>query len=313
MDRRSPLHPYACKFDPSVPDDDERWLTFDEAEAVLQTLDNVHPLRIERKRRDFRRLDTDQALSSMRAELLFAAYLARHEVRFDFGGGDQPQPDLVLADSNLAIEITAKTSDHATELYDLVSEAVRSVDPTVTVGMQFSATPFSIRGHARTAVVNAVLHALEAGDAIVEHEVRPANDGIEAITSRITLDHRSEDCGERRVQSGPLLTPLMSDVEAAVAGVMADDQKRAQIESMPTVLMVDISSISGAWLRPMNVWLGQLQSILQDEHAVAALGVMVTSGWQPDIRLAMATSPIAPPDIVEDIEQLQRSLGLIDE
>ena len=61
---------------------------------ILQSLEDVQPLRLSRKRNSFRALHSFSALLELRAELLAASLLARAEVQFEFGAD---HPDLVLA------------------------------------------------------------------------------------------------------------------------------------------------------------------------------------------------------------------------
>src|SRR5262245_13949132 len=78
-------------------------LPFSDVRAVLTHIDDLltvvqdaAPVRWQSKRRDFQGLTGFSGFLNLRAELLVAANLIASGVDFSFGGGKDPQPDLVL-------------------------------------------------------------------------------------------------------------------------------------------------------------------------------------------------------------------------
>lgn len=306
-------HPFADTLRRPEAEDFGQWTTLDEVERVLVTLQKAAPQRLEGKRRDFRALRLDDGLRGMKAELVFAAYLALHGVAFDFGASGTPQPDLVLRALDLGVEITTRKSDALWDLREHLARAMADVRPRVRLSLEFSARPFAIRSKVKEAITKEVRAAAAAGETEVYCVIRPAGNGHAAITLKITIMPRP-GLGyfpEVHVQHpGPLLTPLMRDVEDELVVAMEDKRKRRQGEAMPTVLVVDLAHVSGAWLRSTHIWGKRLLDLIQPEHGFAALAIIVTSAWTTNFRFILGESAYAPPTVIESLRTFEQALGL---
>lgn len=254
-------------------------------DRLLAQLEAADPVGLEQKRRDFRAKRYFSEVYSEFAELTFASWLVEAGVTFKFGEiGGTPQPDFVLAEWDFGVEIGSRSVDGANELLDDVESALHGHAPE-QVEIEFDTRPLAIRERVRQEIVDRV-----RADSAVEHEAVPAHGGHDPIRVRI---HRRPSPGEqttvRLSVASALLAPHLADVEAEIrAKVIKDDRKRAQAESMPTILVVDISRCGIGWVRPPNVWAHQLASMLDDDDPYVAIAVMITDLADTSVRLAWA-------------------------
>ena len=92
--------------------------------------------------------------------------LAAAGVGFDFGTrGGTPQPDLVLRETGLGIEIKNRTLDGLRELQRNLDDAVADLGAPVTIYLACDERPLVIKADARTAIVQQASGMIQAGSA----------------------------------------------------------------------------------------------------------------------------------------------------
>jgi hypothetical protein len=267
-------------------------------EEILASVVEASPTRWEGKRREFRRLSTAEELWSLRAELLVASRLARAGVSFQFGDRSVVNPDLILIEERLGIEITAKLPRGLQALYDELEDVLLDL-PGWSLHLHVTHVPTAISAAIRRELANRVQSVIKArtgtGEGGVEHiELEPVPEGESprAITvqvlpvpalafgHRITWDMTSDD-----------LAPSLEPVKDSVLGVLRDPQKIAQAQSMPTILVVDISRLGIGWLRPPQVWATVLTAELPEECPFIGVATMTTSLDDSGTDIGLAFSP----------------------
>jgi hypothetical protein len=89
------------------------------------------------------------------------------------------------------------------------------------------------------------------------------------------------------------------------------------VGSMPTILLLDFSSVSLAWIRPSGLWTASLEKLLKLDEATsfAGLGLMVGSVNELSPR-TMALAVRSTPENEEVVGRIRAAfgapLGLVD-
>lgn len=288
---------------------------YEPVEAVLRTMRAAKPNRIEGKRRDFRSVRSGPGMQAIETELTFAARLAAHGIAFDFGAPSTPQPDLVLCDLGLGIEITHRKADPTWDLKWHLKNVFqsRASSTQLHIELEFSAMPFAIRSKVRDALVDEIRRAAMEGESTVHCVVRPARGGQPAITVKATIyptKHAygfpkikfSEDVDRYRV--------LMADVEDAIVQTMRDKRKRRQAAAMPTALMIDLNRVKGAHLRPSNAWVDRLLGLIEPEDKFVGVGLLYGRHWDPESPLILVRNPHVDAGELSGLRTLCRALDL---
>lgn len=305
-------HPFAGMLSRLDADDRGQWATLDDVEAVLEILHAAAPAGLDGKQRQFGAIGRGAgALRSIQAELVLGAYLARHRVGFGFGVPGGVQPDLVLPEVNLGLDITAQQADAVWALRNHLTFAMRDVQPPVQLGLQVTAHPFAIPLTVRNAIVDRVRAALSSGETEVQCVLRPAGPDHASITLRVTIAQPAGLSWPRVTvqRSGALLPPSIGDVEDGLMAAIEEAREHRQARPMPTVLVVDIGHLSGAWLRSAQPWGDRLIGLLHPEDGFAALAMMVSSGWVTDFPFMLAQSPHAAPSAIDSLRRFEQAFG----
>ena len=300
---------YPLRVDPRDPD------PFESYSAVEETLVDLHsaaPGRLDGKRREFRSVRHASEMQGLQEELAFAARLARRGVAFDFGAAGVPLPDLVLRDSNLGIELTAKRTDALWDLRWHLMRRFTAVRPRVRLTLEFSALPHAIRTKVRDELTNEIASAVSCGDREVFAVVRPAAHGEPAITVRVLIGRGGGvnwpnlyvSGGEKRHELA------IEDARRSIIGTMEDKRKKRQGESMPTLLLVDISGIRHARQWSDANWLRAMSSALLKQDVFVGLGVIRCSGWRPGGGVAIVENSHAAASSLSGLRELASLLGL---
>lgn len=267
-----------------------------DVERVLSTLANVRPERLEGKRRDFRSLQSVQELRSIATELSFAARLTRHGVGFDFGAPATPQPDLVLRNSNLGIELTTRRADPIWDLIWHLKQTfgfIRS-EPKLQIMLEFNAIPFAIRTSVRDELTAEIRRAAQKGDGTVYCVVRPSLGGQPAITVKATIYPIRRPLGFPRVtyiEDVNRYRVLMADIEDAIVRAMREKRKIRQARAMPTVLVIDVGRVKGSHLRPTSAWVGRLLGLIRPDDEFVGVGLLYGRGWSTESPLILVRNP----------------------
>ena len=92
-------------------------------ETILSTIERENPARLTDKSKEFRR---DAAgILNLRAELNVGWMLANSKCPFDFGGEGQADYECLLAAGTAWVEVTTKSQDDLSRLYDELEGALR--------------------------------------------------------------------------------------------------------------------------------------------------------------------------------------------
>ncbi len=292
---------------------DDRWFFKEDEplEATLETLCAAAPARLDGKRREFRGVQTAAEMLGLQVELAFAAKLVRHGVPFDFGAAGTPQPDLVLRDLNLGIELTAKKGNTLSELKYHLARAFSGAKPRVNLSLSFSAVPHAIRTKVRDDLTEEIRQAVADGEREVYCVVRPSKPGEPVITVRVNISRGGSYFPHIYVDESAHRDDLaVKDAKRAIVGAMEDKRKKRQGQAMPTLLLVDLSDIRHARQRSNATWIRELSKELTDQHVFVGLGIVYASWWRRDVSVAIAENQDADPSALKDLRALGQALRL---
>jgi hypothetical protein len=269
-------------------------------DALLSQVEQAQPKRWEGKRREFRSQNLFGETLGERSELVVAASLARAGVQFEFGQPGAPQPDLVLPDWGLGIEVGSRVLDGAQQLEDEIRVAAESSQRSELVKIVFDLRPLAIREKVRREIVDRFRRGHE-----VDEEVVPAHDQQSAVRVRIT---RTPPPGPMKVETSvlrALLTPHQQDVVAEIKSkVIKYPRKVGQAKSMPTILTVDVGRCGLAWLSPLSMWEQRLPDLLDEQDPYVGVAVMVVDLGEEDVQMAWAASPYCDPEVADRVHRL---------
>lgn len=228
--------------------------------------------------------------------MLLAAKLARANIAFEFGDTKTANPDLVLT-TGLGIEVTARGPDGVDTLYEAVQTAITTT-PSVAVHLDFEHYPVRIKPVHCDVFTDKVREAAKrvshiGHGEVVEHVVVDAANGatitiqaqvlpVESLGKgfRVTWETRAED-----------LTNSMEAVERQLGVVLKRDQKVKQARVMPCLLVIDVSRLGSAWMRPPAVWGAQLGKLVPPDCPFIGVAVFTPSLHKPDCILSIAPRP----------------------
>jgi hypothetical protein len=250
------------------------WPPFlDATDQITAILEQAQPLRLSRKRDAFRALRSFDALLQQRAELVAGALLARASIEFSFAADN---PDLVLGHGRYGIEVGTRAIDSPWAIHDQL-ELRLAGRAGLHVALRFDQQPLKIPEAEVSRVV----------DAVADHEyARPTTTlrfdgaGLTVLVTKDVSENPSRVVVEFQSQSNYELRGHMDEVEREIDNKMAE--KRRQAQKMPTVLLIDVSRVGWAWLRPGSVWTSVLHEKLKGQPYVG-LAIMVSTldSWLP--------------------------------
>jgi len=285
-------------------------------DRILQQLDAQSPDRIKNKRREFCDLRTEQGFLEWRAEIVVAVKIGRAGLSFAFGDSSMPNPDLVIDQCNLGVEVTGKTPEGVIHLYDEIEAALRDT-PNSSVHLVFSRYPVRVNREHRDSIVQAVTTAARKaetsreGAAFSETVDDPKNAGTVVIGIQVLPVPRL-GTGHRvtwETQAGDLSVPL-SSVEHAVFAIGGEPAKRRQAESMPTLLAVDVTRLGAGWIRPPHVWAQMLRAGMPADFPFAGLAVITPKLDDEDTEIGLAVSSNATAEARRSVESFAEAMGL---
>ncbi|MEA2350766.1 MAG: hypothetical protein QOG86_1707 [Thermoleophilaceae bacterium] len=285
---------------------------YEGVEATLRTLYDARPGRLDSKRREFRGVRSPGEMRGLQAELAFGARLARDEIPFDFGAPGAPQPDLVLRDVDLGIELTSRRADPTWDLKWHLRMALRDLRPPVRVLLQFSAAPFSIRTKIRGDLTEEIRRAVRDGEREVFCVVRPPRPGEPAITLKATIVPAGGNLWPRIsfAHSADVDRLMIADAERAVVAVMDDRRKQRQGASMPTLLLVEVSGFNNAIVQGLTGWADRLAALTRPDDGFVGIGIVSVSWWHTRCRLAIAENRYADMRGLTGLRAFGRALGM---
>jgi hypothetical protein len=242
MEGAGPRHPLA---DLDLPDD-----VLGSLDEILGLVEQAQPARIARKRQAFRGMTQLRELLEQRAELLAASLLVRSGVPFEFAAD---HPDLVIDGGRCGIEVTTRRLDDRRALHGLLELALQGLD--LQAVLTFDGRPLKVGEATVDRIVGQVVDGVREGQTSFRFEDI-------GLTVGVVHDVGYPD-GQVVVSgaavTGSQLTEHMAQVEREVGNAVV--RKRRQASAMPTVLLVDISRLGEAWLRPGSNWTGALRRL----------------------------------------------------
>ena len=288
----------------------------DALDNLLRDLIAAAPKRLDGKRRDFRALTDEDRWWDLLSELLVARWMTSAGVFYEFGAVGRPQPDLVMPDRGLGVEVTRRARRVGQDLRMAVRRAARAAEPDTTRRVRprivLNGQPLSVRAATLAQIEAEVEAAVRRGDSVVHAVLRPARDGKPAITAEIDLwSGFSVMASIMYLPEAAELTVTMLDIEDLIVNCLEDRRKSKQGESMPTLLLIDTTRLSdAAWLRPTATWARRLPDLLKEQHTFAGVGIFAMSLYEPP-RLALGIAPWASSNVHRAVVELADALGIV--
>ncbi|MEW2320477.1 hypothetical protein AB0926_04920 [Streptomyces griseoincarnatus] len=286
-------------------------------ENIIEALEKAKPERRGGVRRDFRKARTFDDLMITRAEMVAGAKLARAGVPFDFGRRNgATEPDLMLRDMNLAIEVKARRLDGLQDLRDELQAALADVTPPVLVRLLPDSPPLVIKSATRDEVVAETLQRVRSRD------LGSQTKAIEQPWSerpRLLLNIGISQ-GDY-LPNGSLVTAFggfwdaepgahLRDVEGEVLAALEDEQKVRQTDTRPTILLFDAARTGMAWIRSGRTWAQRLAMRLPDTTPFVGAAVMTPKLDDPDVGISLGVRENLSDQDRAAVDELAHRLGL---
>jgi hypothetical protein len=271
---------------------------------ILQSLEDVQPLRLSQKQDAFRTLRSFSSLLALRAELLAASILARAGVQFEFAAD---HPDLVLAGAVGGIEVGTRALDSPRALYEELELRIADQSDLLVV-LTFDDRPLKLGAERVTRIVEDIAGRIYSEPTT---NLRFEDAGLTVGITTGTGFEGTQVVINFGARIGSELTHHLAEVEREIDNKIVE--RRPQAQRMPTMLLLDFSRVGVAWLRPGSVWLPVLRSKLNGESFVG-LGLMVST---PDsslpLHLHMVLQGSAPQELHEALDQVAKRFNLTTE
>ncbi|MGW0836489.1 hypothetical protein [Streptomyces prunicolor] len=286
-------------------------------ENIIEALEKAKPERLAGVRHDFRQATTMDALLIARSEMVAGAKLARAEIPFDFGRRNgATEPDLMLRDLNLAIEVKARRLDGLHDLRDELQTALTGITPPVLVELRTDSQPLDIKKYVRDKVVEETVERVRSqnyGSAVTTVEQSWSASGKFVIHVGV---YQAPDltAGSRIIVTGGFWNaepgPHMMDVENQVLAVLEDEQKLRQAKTRPTILLFDAARTGMAWLRSEPVWAQRLATLLPETTLFVGAALMTPKLDDPDVAISLGVRANLSDEDRASVDELARRLGL---
>ncbi|MEU9979250.1 hypothetical protein [Streptomyces sp. NPDC051014] len=284
---------------------------------IIEALEKAKPERLAGVRHDFRKAATTDDLLIVRAEMVSGAKLARAGIPFDFGQRNgATEPDLMLRDMNLAIEVKARRLDGLRDLRDELQTALADITPPVLVELRTDSQPLVIKKAVRDKVVEETVQRTRSqiyGNAVTT--VDQPWSARERLLIHVGV-HQAADLtgGSRIIVTGGFWGAEpgthMMDVEDAVLAVLEDDQKLRQASIRPTILLFDAARTGMAWVRSELVWAQRLAIRLPATTPFAGAAVMTPKLDDPNVGISLGVRENLSAQDRAAVDDLARRLGL---
>ncbi|MFI5887657.1 hypothetical protein [Streptomyces sp. NPDC051554] len=286
-------------------------------ENIIEALEKAKPERLAGVRNDFRTAKNMDLLLIARSEMVAGAKLARAGIPFDFGRRNgATEPDLMLRDLNLAIEVKARRLDGLQDLRAELQTALTGIMPPALVELRTDSQPLDIKKDVRAKVVKETAE-----------RVRSQNYGTAVTTVEQSWSARKHLLIHVGVYQAPDLTdgsriivtggfwdaepgPHMMDVEDQVLAALEDKQKLRQAKTRPTILLFDAARTGMAWLRSEPVWAQRLAMRLPDTTLFVGAALMTPKLDDPDVGISLGVRDNLSDEDRAAVDELARRLGL---
>ncbi|MGW1619945.1 hypothetical protein [Streptomyces sp. NPDC002172] len=287
-------------------------------ENITEALETAKPERLAGVRHDFRKAATTDDLLIVRAEMVSGAKLARAGIPFDFGRRNgATEPDLMLRDMNLAIEVKARRLDGLQDLRDELQAALADVTPPVLVELRTDSQPLVIKKDVRDKVVEETVQRARSqnyGTAVTTVD-QPWSARKSLLIHVGVYQAADLTDGSRIIITGGFWNaepgPHLMDVEDEVLAVLEkDEQKLRQAGTRPTILLFDAARTGMSWIRTERVWAQRLATRLPDTTPFVGAAVMTPKLDDPDAGIALAVRENLSAQDRAAVDDLARRLGL---
>lgn len=284
-------------------------------ENIIEALETAQPERLASVRRDFRTAVTFDDLLITRAEMVAGAKLARSGVPFDFGRRNgATEPDLMLRDMNLAIEVKARRVDGVEDLREELQSALAGITPPALVDIRTDSRPLQIKKAERYKVVQETVQRLRVRDygtavTAVDQPWSARKRMLIHVTLMQALTRKSYVTvtgGFWGAEPGPHL----ADVEDQVRAVLGDDQKLRQAGTRPTILLLDVARTGLAYMRSGRMWAQRLAEMVPDTTPFVGIAVMTPTLDDPDVGISLGVRANLSDADRAAVDDLARRLGL---
>lgn len=286
-------------------------------ENIIEALEKAQPERLAGVRRDFRNATTTDDLLIVRAEMVAGAKLARAGIPFDFGRRNgATEPDLVLREMNLAIEVKARRLDGVQDLRTELAAALAGVTPPVLVELRTDSQPLGIKADVRAKVVEDILqHARSQNFGTVVTEVDQPWSARKRLLLHVGIRQAADlTSGSQIIVTGGFWGnepgPHLLDVENEVLATLEDQPKLRQANTKPTILLFDAARTGKAWIRPQPVWAQRLAMLLPDTTPFVGAAVMTPTLDDPDVGISLGIRANLTDQERATVDELARRLGL---
>ncbi|MFE4577437.1 hypothetical protein [Streptomyces chartreusis] len=286
-------------------------------ENIIESLEKAKPERLAGVRRDFRQAADTDALLIPRAEMAAGAKLARAGIPFDFGRRNgATEPDLMLRDMNLAIEVKARRLDGLRDLRDELQAALTGITPPVLVELRTDSQPLAIKKDVRAKVVEETVQRARSqnyGTAVTTVD-QPWSARKRLLIHVGVYQAADLTDGSRIIVTagfwGAEPGPHLMDVEDEVLAALEDDQKLRQANTRPTILLFDAARTGMAWIRSELVWAQRLAMRLPDTTPFVGAAVMTPKLDDPDVGISLGVRENLSEQDRASVDELARRLGL---
>lgn len=262
-------------------------------EVMLTSLEEANPARLSEKIKDFAANRTFKTVLDMRAELLVAHRLAEQGIEFEFGDTRKPNPDILVNQGNLGIEVTARRPDGTRILVEALEEALTPYEGLSLV-LTYTTYPHRIQSDVREAFVEQGTDLLRDGAGPgAKHSMTflDSNNGGEVtITAHIQAAEDEQIRVQEKVDSTEL-TGTFDIVKNALTLAWNDKAKTKQAESVPSILVVDAAMLGAAPMRSLEMTAKILGAHFPPDCPFKAMAVMFPSLDTLDVSFAFALHP----------------------
>jgi hypothetical protein len=262
-------------------------------EDIIVTVEQADPLRLATERADFQKAKDFNDLLIVRAELVAAAKLARTGILFEFGSRKgTPLPDIILKNFNLAIEVKNRKLDGLRDLAAELNTALIETKAAVTVHLGAEEWVLCIKPGERQDIIEQTLQHVAAG-AVGNFSIELDHPWATTTKPRVRVQIFPHpplvDSQRVFIQDAFAATGHFTDIENEIVAVLTgDEQKTAQAESIPTILLIDIGRAGMSWIRPERIWAARLAVRIPETTPFVGVAVMIPRITDRDVVISLA-------------------------
>jgi hypothetical protein len=284
-------------------------------EDIIVNLEQANPLRLATERADFQKAKNFNDLLIVRAELVAAAKLARVGIPFEFGSRTgAPLPDIILENFNLAMEVKNRKLNGLQDLADELNTALIEAKAAVTVHLEAEEWVLCIKPSERQHIIEQTLQRVATGT-VENFSAELDHPWATKTKSRVGVHvfPGTPLAGSQAVfiQNAFAATGHFTDIEDEIVNVLTgDEQKTAQAESIPTILLIDLGRVGMSWIRPERTWAARLAVRIPATTPFVGVAVMIPRITDPNVVISLALRDNLSEEERTDAEGLAELLRL---